>query len=425
MTTTDQYKSIYHFYRDEEVLAWRTIGLAARISLEMGLHLWDPPYETFRNPHGRERTNRLFWCIYCLDRRWSFGTGLPFGIQEDDIDPSLPEPNDSHPYLLTSMITYSRIGSKILKTSSGAERAEREDTAFLTYQVQQWYSSLDPEVRVDDDQDLVVVGLSPARNRLRILNRLRKNQLLMLIHRKALFTSTSIAADPRGAKTAVDLARATITMLERIRKTSEIYQSHAVCFNYFLYSALTVILLAAYHAKARFHEYCREEFNMALNLMGGISAKSNVARKLWQIIKHLKVMGPELGILPYMETQQDNPRRECEGHTESNDKTLSWSQSQTQLYGGMGADSGQMLPGAREVSGLGNLMTHTDIPMFTNNYIVDGNLLCSELTDLFQAIDPTRYEQIPPHLLDQSRSQPSTSTFPMPDHFSRTVRNVF
>lgn len=85
-------KSFYQFYRDEEVLAWRTIGLAARIAVELGLHLNDPPFATFRSTRERELANRLFWCIYCLDRRWSFGTGLPFGIQEEDIDPSLLEP---------------------------------------------------------------------------------------------------------------------------------------------------------------------------------------------------------------------------------------------------------------------------------------------------------------------------------------------
>lgn len=87
-----KHKSFYQFYRDEEVLAWRTIGLAARIALEVGLHLRDPPFATFQNMQERELANRLFWCIYCLDRRWSFGTGLPFGIQEDDIDPGLLEP---------------------------------------------------------------------------------------------------------------------------------------------------------------------------------------------------------------------------------------------------------------------------------------------------------------------------------------------
>lgn len=35
---------------------------------------------------------KLFWTIYVLDRRFSFGTGMPFAIQDTDIDPSLPEP---------------------------------------------------------------------------------------------------------------------------------------------------------------------------------------------------------------------------------------------------------------------------------------------------------------------------------------------
>ena len=38
---------------------------------------------------------RLFWVIYHLDRHWSFGTGLPFAIQDIDIDPQLPEPVSS------------------------------------------------------------------------------------------------------------------------------------------------------------------------------------------------------------------------------------------------------------------------------------------------------------------------------------------
>jgi hypothetical protein len=27
-----------------------------------------------------------------LDRRWSFGTGMPFALQDTDIDPDLPKP---------------------------------------------------------------------------------------------------------------------------------------------------------------------------------------------------------------------------------------------------------------------------------------------------------------------------------------------
>ncbi|KIW68356.1 hypothetical protein PV04_04309 [Phialophora macrospora] len=123
----------------------------------------------------------------------------------------------------------------------------------------------------------------------------------MLIHRKSLFATASILADLKAAREAVGYAKDTIILLDKLRQSSDIYSSHAVCFSYFLYSGVTVILLAAYHAKAQFHEDCREEFRIALKMIEGVSAKSSVARRLWKIVKHLKVIGPESGILPYME----------------------------------------------------------------------------------------------------------------------------
>jgi hypothetical protein len=60
--------------------------------LEMGLHRKDIMTKTFADPEERIWATRLFWCIYVLDRRWSFGTSLPFAVQDADIDPELPEP---------------------------------------------------------------------------------------------------------------------------------------------------------------------------------------------------------------------------------------------------------------------------------------------------------------------------------------------
>jgi hypothetical protein len=73
-------------------MSYRIIGLAARMCLELGLHRRDAIMKTFPAEADWSRITRLFWSVYSLDRRWSFGTGLPFVIQDDDIDPSLPEP---------------------------------------------------------------------------------------------------------------------------------------------------------------------------------------------------------------------------------------------------------------------------------------------------------------------------------------------
>ena len=82
----------YHFHEDEEVRAYRLIGLAARMSLEMGLHRRDILLNTYKDEEDRSWALKLFWSIYVLDRRWSFGTGMPFALQDSDIDTQLPEP---------------------------------------------------------------------------------------------------------------------------------------------------------------------------------------------------------------------------------------------------------------------------------------------------------------------------------------------
>lgn len=81
----------YRFLANEEVLAWRVMGQVCRLCLEMGLHRRDG---IARIQGAQERTNAIntFWSAYVLDRRWSFGTGLPFVVQDDKIDPRLPEP---------------------------------------------------------------------------------------------------------------------------------------------------------------------------------------------------------------------------------------------------------------------------------------------------------------------------------------------
>lgn len=48
--------------------------------------------KTFTNEAEYQQAVRIFWTVYALDRRWSFGTGMPFALQDADIDPNLPEP---------------------------------------------------------------------------------------------------------------------------------------------------------------------------------------------------------------------------------------------------------------------------------------------------------------------------------------------
>ena len=83
---------MYHFTRDDEALAWRVSGLAARHCLELGLHRRDTYLTLFPDPEEQAAAVRAFWTIYVLDRRWSFGTGMPFALQDADIDTNVPKP---------------------------------------------------------------------------------------------------------------------------------------------------------------------------------------------------------------------------------------------------------------------------------------------------------------------------------------------
>jgi hypothetical protein len=59
---------------------------------ELGLHQQETYEHHLSSNAERYRATVLFWSIYVLDRRWSFGTGLPFVIEELDIDTHLFKP---------------------------------------------------------------------------------------------------------------------------------------------------------------------------------------------------------------------------------------------------------------------------------------------------------------------------------------------
>jgi Fungal specific transcription factor domain len=59
---------------------------------ELGWHQFETLQLQSISHAEKYRISCLFWSIYVLDRRWSFGTGLPFVIQEDDMDPLILKP---------------------------------------------------------------------------------------------------------------------------------------------------------------------------------------------------------------------------------------------------------------------------------------------------------------------------------------------
>ncbi|KAJ9647995.1 hypothetical protein H2199_001772 [Coniosporium tulheliwenetii] len=290
--------AMYHFHRDDESIAWRVLGFAARLSMELGLHRRETYSTMFTDDEERQNAIRLFWSIYVLDRRWSFGTGLPFALQDADIDLLLPKPNEATPYL-TSMVAYSQIGSKVWKSiakgsSSRDPQISESEIGFLDYQVVQWHRNIPDSLKYTGRQSLEPTN--KALRRLSILLYLRANQMRILIYRPVLHTAARIVENLGFAQTVVDVAKDTIRVLMYTNQTSDIYRTQQVCFHYFLISALAVLFLAVSHAPAQFSDVCRDEFYTALELVRGLSTDSYVSKRLWRSLRQLKAVAPKIGL---------------------------------------------------------------------------------------------------------------------------------
>lgn len=64
--------------------------------MELGLHRRETYNLIFSDHEEQSSAVRTFWSVYVLDRRWSFGTGMPFALQDADIDPNVPKPVSTH-----------------------------------------------------------------------------------------------------------------------------------------------------------------------------------------------------------------------------------------------------------------------------------------------------------------------------------------
>ncbi|CAK7206567.1 hypothetical protein SEUCBS139899_009363 [Sporothrix eucalyptigena] len=297
----------YRFLANDEVLAWRVMGQVARHCLEQGLHRREG-VDKITDEQQRRNAINTFWSAYVLDRRWSFGTGLPYVMHDDKIDPNLPLPID-YPYL-EAMITYSRLGAKIWSLVDFFEPAiirdlKREEFESLDREILQWYETVPEPVRISNLDRELPLPSTPSYNieRLQIWTRLRLNQIRIWLHTPVLHSASSINKNMEQAQKVVDLAKDTIRYLSRLNNSSNLYRRIQVFYHQFLTSAIAVLFLASTHQPVQFSADCREEFYMAMNLVKDMSAKSWVSQRLWRTIRSLKAYAPRLGLQQHEEDQ--------------------------------------------------------------------------------------------------------------------------
>jgi hypothetical protein len=190
----------YRFLSNDEVLGWRVIGQVARLCMELGIHQ-RMGLMKIENEQERKDALTTFWTAYILDRRWAFGTGLPYVVQDEEIDPQLPLPvrsdnnldpcvwrvlthfQDAYPFMI-AMITYSRLAAKVWRQVSHfepvlARELREEEMERLDQEIIEWYDSVPDEVKVRNWDKERHMASTPSYNlqRLRIWTYLRFNQV--------------------------------------------------------------------------------------------------------------------------------------------------------------------------------------------------------------------------------------------------------
>lgn len=200
------------------------------------------------------------------------------------------------------MIPYTRISTKVWYTVTsfqGVETKSNDATIqSLDNQLLYWQKSLPEELWYKADYNTLDSGpFSKSQRRVQVVLYLRANQMRIFLYRPILHSATSIMENPTYAQTVVDIAKDTVRVLTQLNQASDIYRTQQVCFNYFIVSALAVLLLAVSHAPADFSRQVRDEFYMTLDLVRGFSTKSYVSKRLWKTIKGLKEIGPKLGVV--------------------------------------------------------------------------------------------------------------------------------
>ncbi|KAF9876392.1 fungal specific transcription factor [Colletotrichum karsti] len=312
--------SLYWFHCGEELLAWRAIGISGRECLEIGLHRRAILLDNFKDPKSRDLAVRCFWCVYVLDRRWSFGTSLSFGLIDRDIDPELPEPGENYPYL-RCMVSYGRLCSKVWEAlppfESPSQFIPKDTVAFLDFMTQNWLNSIPEDLQIRHPR----LGLAPrtqprSMHRLRSLLYLRGNHMRTLIHRHHVLSTASIREDMQSARLVTEIALDTIQVLVHLNDTSDIYARQQHAFNYFLMSALAVILLAVCHAPGVFTEPCKENFLKAVQLIKSFSRHGHASRRLWKTIRGLLPGIKSLGLRSDPE-KTDAPHAGADGAEQS------------------------------------------------------------------------------------------------------------
>ncbi|KAL2849852.1 hypothetical protein BJY01DRAFT_245789 [Aspergillus pseudoustus] len=254
--------------RNEELKAWRMIGIAARACLELGLHGYKPSED-----RGIGFSKVLFACVYDLDKRCSFFANLPWTLQDKDIDVGVLSPDDKHPFL-SAMIALDGIHTEVLKSSSflvptGGNRELDEQREILDYRAQKLadnftahglfrpYSEPFPSPAVQHVMESFI--------------QLRAHQIRILAHMPYIMTPGAVSHRYLLQQQVVSLVISatkqclSLSCKPGLDRASRLFKP---IIDRLLLNAVSCMLLAVSQDSARYGQICSPVFNEAIRYLG-------------------------------------------------------------------------------------------------------------------------------------------------------------
>lgn len=213
------------------------------------------------------------------------------------------------------MVEYCHLGSKACDSLSEALSGEPRGTAEWRESFEYFCYLLDQWQRKNIDGDIHAIENMSSDQRIRhprTVLYLRANQLRLLMLRPVLCGSNaSLGVDDQHWKTAVGIACDTVQVVADLESTGDLYHRHQTLYNYFLVTALGVLLLLGLaqeprstsppdvlnkaHVGQATHDQAREAATTALSLLKSTMSHSAASKRLW-LRAHSMCL--RLGVIP-------------------------------------------------------------------------------------------------------------------------------
>lgn len=276
----------YQFHRDMGTIAYRTVGLAGILALELGLYSAQDTERLYKDPSDREYARVVFWSLYVMDRRLAIYAKRPFVLHDEDIDQKLPqfdlittsEDDLFRAMHLNYMIHYSRLVGKVLETLGPQRNSKgfQDNVQYLIFLMEKWQSSLPSELKLRDN--LPSQPSPDSSRKLKWIIFLKSNLIMLHIYQSC--------TQEAYIQPAINTSCECIRELGRLYFNTDFYASCEIQYNHFLVAALDV-LYSSLRRAPQFLSKCTPEIKLALKIISLIMKRSHNDRRngtIWQLV---------------------------------------------------------------------------------------------------------------------------------------------